>query len=76
VPNPEEHIAIDEFTGTAKTRNAKTRETTFTFDPVFARVLFAKGINKRNPEMKLVEHKIGGGDWLVAYELDKTSKSQ
>ncbi|KAM0456201.1 hypothetical protein ACHAPV_007449 [Trichoderma viride] len=76
VPNEEEYIKINEFTATAETVNAKTRETTFTFDPVFARVLFARGINKRNPEMKLVEHKIGGGDWLVAYELDKISESQ
>lgn len=70
VPNMEEFISINEFTATAETVNAKTRETTFTFDPVFARVLFAKGINKRNPEIKLVEHKLGGGDWLVAYDLD------
>ncbi|UKZ88577.1 uncharacterized protein TrAFT101_004329 [Trichoderma asperellum] len=72
VPNMEEIISINEFTATAETVNAETRETTFTFDPVYARVLFAKGINKRNPEIKLVEHKIGGGDWLVAYDLDVT----
>lgn len=67
----EKFISINEFTATAETVNAKTRETTFTFGPVFARVL-AKGINKRNPDIKLVEQKIGGGDWLVAYELDTT----
>lgn len=76
VPNEEEYFKINEFAATAEIVNAKTLETTFTFDPVFVRVLFARGINKRNQEMKLVEHKIGGGDWLVAYEPDKTSESQ
>jgi hypothetical protein len=58
----DEYISIDEFTATAEKKNYETGETTSVFDPLYARVLFAKGINKRNPEIKLVEHEIGGGD--------------
>ncbi|KAL7903133.1 hypothetical protein HDV63DRAFT_363124 [Trichoderma sp. SZMC 28014] len=73
VSGPDEYISIDELTATAEKKNYKTGETTFVFDPLYARVLFAKGINKRNPEIKLVEHKIGGGDWVMAYEFDTKS---
>ncbi|KAJ5796080.1 uncharacterized protein N7518_004620 [Penicillium psychrosexuale] len=63
VPNPEEYIAIDEISATAEIKNSVTGETTFVFDPSYARVLFAKGINRRNPELKLPEHE-PAGDWL------------
>jgi hypothetical protein len=46
-----------------------TGETTFVFDPPYARVLLAKGMNRRNPELKLPEHE-PAGDWLVTYDLD------
>ncbi|QKX53643.1 uncharacterized protein TRUGW13939_00722 [Talaromyces rugulosus] len=41
---------------------------TFVFDPPYARVMFAKGINRHNPELKLSEHE-PAGDWLVAYDI-------
>ncbi|KAL7921911.1 hypothetical protein ACQKWADRAFT_293867 [Trichoderma austrokoningii] len=69
---PDEYISIDESTATAEKKNHKTGETTFVFDPLYAAVLFAKGINRRNPEIKLVEHELGGGDWVVTYEPDTT----
>ncbi|KAJ5128107.1 hypothetical protein N7448_008886 [Penicillium atrosanguineum] len=71
VPSPEEYIAIDEVSATAGLKNSLTGETTFVFDPHYARVLFAKGMNRRNPELKLPEHK-PAGDWLVTYDLDNT----
>lgn len=69
VSRAEEHIRINEFTATAERVNADTGETTFTFDPLYARVLFAKGINRHNPEIKLPEYELRG-DWLVTYDLD------
>jgi hypothetical protein len=45
------------------------------FDPPYARVLFAKGINRHNPEIKLPEHE-PAGDWLVTYDLDKILAKQ
>lgn len=68
---PDEYISIDIFAATAEVKNRVTSETVFVFDPPFARVLFAKGINKRNPELKLPEHK-PAGDWVVAYDLGTT----
>ncbi|KAJ5704212.1 hypothetical protein N7493_011350 [Penicillium malachiteum] len=70
IPIPNEYTAIDEITATAEIRNGKTGETTFVFDPAYARVFFAKGINKRNPDIKLSEHE-SVGNWLVAYDVDK-----
>ncbi|KAJ5087700.1 ankyrin repeat-containing protein [Penicillium angulare] len=69
IQDPEEYTAIDEISATAEVKNSKTGETTFVFDPVYARIFFAKGINKRNPDIKLPEYE-AAGDWLVAYDLD------
>ncbi|KAB8211401.1 hypothetical protein BDV34DRAFT_219997 [Aspergillus parasiticus] len=69
VPNPEEYVAIDEISATAELKNSVTGETTFVFDPPYARVLFARGMNRHNPELKLPEHE-PAGDWLVTYDLD------
>ena len=69
VPGMEEYISIDEIEATAEIKNAITGETTFVFDPAYARVLFARGINKRNPDLKLPEH-APDGDWLVTYDVD------
>ncbi|KAF6802063.1 hypothetical protein CMUS01_15462 [Colletotrichum musicola] len=66
---PEEVISIDEIEATAEVKNTATGETVFVFDPVYARVLFAKGINKRNPEIKLPEYELAG-DWLVTHDVD------
>ncbi|KAJ5672944.1 hypothetical protein N7507_002071, partial [Penicillium longicatenatum] len=74
IPIPDEYTAIDEITATAETRNRKTGETTFVFDPVYARVLFAKGLNRHNPELKLPEYE-PAGDWLVTYDLDKITEA-
>ncbi|KAH7141121.1 hypothetical protein EDB81DRAFT_692775 [Dactylonectria macrodidyma] len=65
---PNEVMNIDEISATAEVKNTLTGETIFIFDPPYARVLFAKGINKRNPELKLPEHE-PAGDWLVTYDL-------
>ena len=70
IPNPDEYTFIDEVFATAEIKNSKTNETTFVFDPVYLRVLFARGINKHNPELKLPEHD-RTGDWLITYDLDK-----
>ncbi|XRM45810.1 hypothetical protein ABZX51_008884 [Aspergillus tubingensis] len=69
VPQPDEYVAIDEIEATAELKNSVTGETTFVFDPPYARVLFAKGINRHNPDIKLPEHE-PAGDWLVKYDLD------
>lgn len=69
IPLPDEYTAIDEITATAEQRNGKTGETTFVFDPPYVRVMFAEGINKHNPELKLPEHE-PAGDQLVTYDLD------
>ncbi|KGO47909.1 hypothetical protein PEXP_037960 [Penicillium expansum] len=71
VTSMEEYIAIDEISATAEVKNSVTGETTFVFDPPYARVLFAKGMNRHNPELKLPEHE-PAGDWLVTYDLGNT----
>ncbi|KAJ5780616.1 hypothetical protein N7457_005776 [Penicillium paradoxum] len=71
IPNPEEYVAIDEVSATAELKNSVSGETTFVFDPRYARVLFAKGMNRHNPELKLPEHE-PVGDWLVTYDLGNT----
>ncbi|TID02219.1 hypothetical protein CH35J_003537 [Colletotrichum higginsianum] len=65
--SPEDVIKIDEISATAEVRNSRTNKTLFVFDPSYARVLFAKGINKRNPELQLPEHE-PAGEWLVTYD--------
>ncbi|BCR99151.1 uncharacterized protein AKAW2_40834A [Aspergillus luchuensis] len=69
VPQPDEYIAIDEIEATAEIKNSVTGETTFVFDPVYARLLFARGINRHNPDIQLPEYE-PAGDWLVVYDLD------
>ncbi|KAJ5448281.1 hypothetical protein N7445_003102 [Penicillium cf. griseofulvum] len=71
VPKPEEYIAIDEILATAELKNYVTGETTFVFDPSYAKVLFAKGMNRHNPELKLPKLE-PAGDWLVTYDLQAT----
>ncbi|KAJ5546459.1 hypothetical protein N7494_004044 [Penicillium frequentans] len=73
IPIPDEYFAIDEITATAEIKNSKTGETTFVFDPPYARVLFAQGMNRANPELKLPEHE-PAGDWLVAYDMDEIAE--
>ncbi|KAI2785612.1 hypothetical protein POX_d06152 [Penicillium oxalicum] len=70
IPNPEEYIAIDEISATAELKNSVTGETTFVFDPLYAKVLFAKGLNRHNPELKLPEYEPTRGDWMVIYDLE------
>ncbi|PYI34506.1 hypothetical protein BP00DRAFT_423016 [Aspergillus indologenus CBS 114.80] len=70
VPQLDEYIAIDEIEATAEVKNRVTGETTFVFDPRYARVLFARGMNRHNPDLKLPEPE-PAGDWLVTYNLDK-----
>ncbi|CAI7643500.1 unnamed protein product [Penicillium crustosum] len=56
----DEYIAIDEISATAEVKNSVTGETTFVFDPSFARVMFSRGMNKYNPELKLPEPEPAG----------------
>ncbi|KAL0929895.1 uncharacterized protein CTRU02_215104 [Colletotrichum truncatum] len=70
---PENLIKIDEISATAEVKNSRTNETLFVFDPSYARVLFAKGINKRNPELKLPEPE-PASDFLVTYDIPDTMK--
>ncbi|KAK7425616.1 hypothetical protein QQZ08_007939 [Neonectria magnoliae] len=71
VPGQDDVISIDEISATAEVKNTVTGETLFVFDPPYARVLFAKGMNKRNPKLKLPEHE-PAGDWLVTYDISNT----
>lgn len=71
VPHPDNYISINEISATAELKSSKTGETIFVFNPAYARVLFAKGMNRRNPELKIPEHK-PAGDWLVTYDLGNT----
>jgi hypothetical protein len=72
VPGQYDFIKIDEFEATAEVRNSLTGETLFVFDPAYARVLFARGMNRHNPELKLPVPE-PAGDWLVTYDLDTIS---
>lgn len=58
LPKVNEYISIDEVSATAEIKNSATGETTFVFDPLYARVIFAKG------DLKLPERE-PAGDWLV-----------
>ena len=69
VGHPEEYISLDEFAATAEVKNSTSGETIFVFDPPYARVLFARGMNRHNPSLKLPEHQ-PAGDWEVTYALD------
>ncbi|KAK1725151.1 uncharacterized protein BDZ83DRAFT_577068 [Colletotrichum acutatum] len=75
VVGPEEVIAIDEIEATAEVRNSVTGETVFVFDSAYARVLFARGINRRNPKIQLPELELAG-DWLVTYESGLAAKRE
>lgn len=68
VPEEDEYIAIDEISVTAEVKNSVTGKATFVFDPSFARVMFSRGMNRHNPELKLPEPE-PAGDWLVTYDL-------
>ncbi|GKT42874.1 uncharacterized protein ColSpa_03055 [Colletotrichum spaethianum] len=68
---PNDVIKIDEIEVTAEVQNTVTGETLFVFDPAYVRVFFAKGINKRNPAIKLPEPE-PAGDWLVTYDIGTT----
>ncbi|KAJ5925427.1 hypothetical protein N7454_008066 [Penicillium verhagenii] len=43
IPAADEYFAIDEISATAEVRNRKTGETTFVFDPPYARIFLRKG---------------------------------
>lgn len=63
-------IYIDDITATAESRNKATGETV-AFDPVFARIFFARIMNKNNPSLSLPEPERGPvGDWLVTYNAE------
>lgn len=68
IPRSGEYIKLDELEGTAEVRSSVTNETLFTFDPPYARVFFARGMNKHNPALKLVDHELPG-HWVKAYDL-------
>ncbi|KAL7974437.1 hypothetical protein HDV63DRAFT_363125 [Trichoderma sp. SZMC 28014] len=68
VARPDEYISIDEIAATAEVKNFNG-ETVFTFDPPYARVLFAEGMNRHNPSLKLPEHE-PAGDWETTYGLN------
>lgn len=68
VPRPGEYIYIDEVSATAQVKDLITNQTKFVFDPPYARVLFASGLNRHNPELNLPEHE-PAGDCEVTYDL-------
>ncbi len=65
---PGSYIKIDEVAVTAKVVDSDTGSTLFEFDPAYARVLFAAGINRRNPDLKLPEHR-DDGEHIVDYDI-------
>ncbi|KAH0430582.1 hypothetical protein CcaCcLH18_07741 [Colletotrichum camelliae] len=67
-------IKIDEIEVTAEVKDTATGETRFVFDPAYARVLFARGINRRNPALRLPEHE-RAGEWLVTYDCNGTNST-
>ncbi|GFP60642.1 hypothetical protein TASIC1_0037000100 [Trichoderma asperellum] len=67
-PHAGEIIHIDEVAATAECRDIATGNTTFVFDPPYARVIFAAGINRHNPDLKLPEHE-PAGFWEVNYDV-------
>ena len=67
---PDTYLFIDEIAATAERRRSGTRETVFVFNPVYARVFFAEGMNRRNPSLQLPVHE-EPGDWVVTYDLDE-----
>ncbi|KAF4811544.1 hypothetical protein CGCSCA5_v009833 [Colletotrichum siamense] len=69
---PTSVINIDELAATAEVKDTATGETLFVFDPACARVLFARGINRRNPALGLPQHE-WAGEWLVSYDLNGSS---
>lgn len=71
----DEYTKIDEIEATAEVRSRTTGETIFVFDPPYARVLFAAGINRHNPDIKLPEHG-PAGDWLVTYDPESSLKKR
>lgn len=60
IPKADGYFSIDEISATVEIKNSETNETTFVFDPPYARVIFAQAINERNPELKLPEHEPAG----------------
>ena len=68
VSRPDEYISIDESTATAEVKNSISGEIVFTFDPPYARVLFARGMNRHKPDLNLPEYGLAG-DWVVTYDL-------
>lgn len=75
LPNKDEHFFIDEIAATASVRKSDTKEVVFEFDPPFARVFFARFMNKQNPSLQLPEHK-DGGDWVVNYNIGSLFKER
>ncbi|KAF6792327.1 hypothetical protein CMUS01_16182 [Colletotrichum musicola] len=71
---PNQVISVDEVAATASVKDSATGETLFVFDPPYARVLFASGINRRNPGLRLPEHE-PAGEWLVTYDTNSTTTS-
>ncbi|KGO46495.1 hypothetical protein PEX1_041710 [Penicillium expansum] len=74
LPKVNEYVAIDEILATAEIRNRVTNKTIFVFDPVYARIFFSRGMNKKNPDLKLPEYE-PPGDWVVTYDLDTIHSS-
>ncbi|ATY65932.1 hypothetical protein A9K55_001535 [Cordyceps militaris] len=66
-----EYLFIDEIAATAEVRDSTTDKAVFVFDPPYARVMFAKGINKLNPGLKLPQHE-PAGSWEVSYDGGNT----
>ena len=52
VPEKDSFIYIDDVTVTAEVRNTATGET-IAFDPVFAKIFFARTMNRCNPSLNL-----------------------
>ncbi|KAL7921912.1 hypothetical protein ACQKWADRAFT_327280 [Trichoderma austrokoningii] len=67
VANADEYVSINETAATAEVKNSKG-ETVFVFDPPYARVIFAEGMNKHNPSLQLPVHE-PSGDWEATYDL-------
>ncbi|KAK3180180.1 hypothetical protein K4F52_008482 [Lecanicillium sp. MT-2017a] len=69
VPRPNNRIEVDEHTGLVQNIDAATGEVLFTFDPAYARILFAHLLNDANPEFEVPVHE-PAGDQLVTYDIE------
>jgi hypothetical protein len=69
VPRHNNRVEVNERTGLVQNIDAATGKVLFTFDPTYARVLFAHLLNAFNAEFEIPVHS-PAGDQLVTYDVE------